>query len=242
MRNSLGFILIVLLSAGVASADQGRTEIGPTDTFPIVIDTPGSYVLTANLHVTTDNTKAIEITADNVDIDLGGHIIQGPGTSSVEGAGIYGINVSGVTIHNGSITEIASGIDLVGTAGYSGANRFFDLTISRCGFDGLNFDGGSARDIVVHDVGMAAMMGNGFTCTDCTISNVTVRSSFDGIFILRGTAANCTSQGNFLSGFVLRGASLSGGSAVGNESTRDNTVSPTLHEVRPAGAPAPQWT
>lgn len=216
MLRNLTIIICLLALPGIAVADQGRTEIGPTDVFPIVIDTPGSYVLTADLYVTTDDTIAIELTADDIDLDLGGHVIRGPGDSSVEGTGIYGVNVSGVTLHNGSITEIADGINLIGTAGYTGANRFFDLTISHCGNYGIMFAGGSARDMVVHDVGMASMMGGSFTCTDCSISNVTVRASFDGFLVLRGTLENCTSEGNFFSGFNLRSSALNGGAAVRN--------------------------
>jgi hypothetical protein len=216
MRNSLGFVLALLLSSGLASADQGRTEIGPSETFPIVIDTPGSYVLTVDLHLTTDDTTVIEITADNVDLDLGGHLIRGPGASSVEGIGIHGANVSGVSIHNGSITEIAEGIRLDGSAGFTGANRLSDLTVSHCGLEGVSIHGGTARDLIVHDVGMAGMSGDGFVCTDCSISNVTVRASFYGIFILRGTAENCTAVDNTHSGFTLRGASLVGGAAIQN--------------------------
>ena len=40
MRFNLSLVLIVLAFTGFSAADQGRTEIGPTDTFPIVIDTP----------------------------------------------------------------------------------------------------------------------------------------------------------------------------------------------------------
>ncbi len=216
MKFNPSIVMIALAFAGFSAADQGRTEIGPTDIFPIVIDTPGSYVLTADLHVTTEDTRAIEITADNVNLDLGGHVIRGPGASSIEGTGIFGAAVSGISVHNGSITEIAEGVNLSGTSGNTGANRLSDLTIGHCGLEGLNFSGGSARDIVVHDAGLVGMANYGFTCEDCSISNVTVKASFFGILILRGTAENCTAVGNVHSGISLRGASLIGGAAIEN--------------------------
>jgi hypothetical protein len=82
MQRVVFTVFVILAICGGVGADQGRTEIGPTDTFPIVIDTPGSYVLTADLHMVTAGTAAIEITADNVTLDLGGHVVRGPGSGA----------------------------------------------------------------------------------------------------------------------------------------------------------------
>jgi hypothetical protein len=53
--------------------------------FPIVICQPGSYRLSGNLTVPDANTTAIQITANDVAIDLNGFSISGPGT---KGSGI----------------------------------------------------------------------------------------------------------------------------------------------------------
>lgn len=218
-RSSIAFLLVLATSAWVG-ADQGRTEIGPTDTFPIVIDTPGSYVLTADLHMIDggSGTAMIEINADNVTLDLGGHLLRGPG-ADLNGFGIRGEGRTGVAVFNGTITELAVGVSMFqGTFG-AGVNRFHELAISQIGYGpGLGFDGGVARDIVVHDVSATAMTNTGVSCARCSLSNVMVRSCYQGIKVTGGSAANCTAIDNG-TGFILRDATLTGGAAIDNNYT-----------------------
>jgi len=214
MRKSVLVSLVIAVVAGTAAADTGRIEIGPTDTFPIIIDTPGSYVLTADLHTTQNGTAAIEITSDQVTLDLGGHVIRGPG-SDQNGTGIYGYDRSGIVVHNGTITEFANGI-IFGSGTFSfGVNVFHDLVISDMGQSGLTFSGGVAHDIVATNVSVPAYTGAGVSCGFCSLTNVTVRASFKGISLFKGSAVNCSSIGNE-TGFSLRWASLTGGVAMDN--------------------------
>jgi parallel beta-helix repeat protein len=81
---------IVAASFTTLSAADGLTLINPKDVargaitpgdapgFPITITQPGSYRLTANLTVPDLNTTAVEITADDVTLDLNGFSIMGP--------------------------------------------------------------------------------------------------------------------------------------------------------------------
>lgn len=212
MNRSLIAIVIVLFIAGLAAADQGRTEIGPTTTFPIVIDTPGSYVLTADLHVTTDEANGIEIEADNVIIDLGGHVLRGPGQALASGVGVYGLNRLNVAIKNGTVIEFDDGINLSGY--YSRGNRFSDLTVSHCGDSGIFFEHGTAKDIAVH-----SNAGVGLLCVHCLISNVTAIENHTGIAVLEASVSNCISNKNVAVGFNLTTCSFNGGSARGNGAT-----------------------
>ena len=212
MKSTAAVTMIALAITGFAAADQGRTEIGPTTTFPIVIDTPGSYVLTADLHVTTVGVvHAIQINADDVTIDLGGHVFRGPGEASASETGIYGFNRSNVTIRNGTVTEFTTGVLLSGSE--SLGNRFSDLTISHCGVQGLNFDNGSAKDIVVHNNGRVGLVGSGLICSYCSISNVTAKENFIGINVQYGAIENSASSYNLDDGFRLNTSSITGGSA-----------------------------
>src|ERR1700704_150875 len=68
---------------GVVLIDQNRALAGnvtPGDApgFPVTISQPGSYRLSGNLTVPDINTTAIEITAENVTLDLNGFSIVGP--------------------------------------------------------------------------------------------------------------------------------------------------------------------
>lgn len=208
--------LILVLSAVGVVADQGRVEIGPTDSFPIVINTPGSYVLTSDLHVTATSTDGIQINVDDVTLDLGGHVLRGPGEDANGGIGIYGYNRSNISIRNGTVTEFNAGISLGASSSHMAVNRFRDLTVSHCGYGGFVFSGGSARDIVVHNNGMAGLVSSGFSCSRCSISNVTARANFEGISVFKGSAQNCTAGDNFNKGIRLRYATLNGGSAFEN--------------------------
>jgi hypothetical protein len=87
--------------------------------FPYNITQPGSYKLSGNLVVT--GTDGIDVHTNNVTIDLNGFAISGPVTCFGSGsgigcgplvspAGIRGLNVSGITIRNGTITGLNNGI------------------------------------------------------------------------------------------------------------------------------------
>lgn len=101
---------------GVILIDQNRALVGnvtPGDTpgFPVTISLPGSYRLTGNLTVPDANTTAIQLTADNVAIDLNGFSIIGPTVCGFSLAGCspigQGVGVGGarafITVVNGGI-------------------------------------------------------------------------------------------------------------------------------------------
>ena len=62
-----------------ASALAGNVAIGDsTPGFPVTLTAPGSYRLTSNLAVANAATNVIEITGNDVTLDLNGFTIQGP--------------------------------------------------------------------------------------------------------------------------------------------------------------------
>src|SRR5512140_1214692 len=68
---------------GVILIDQKAAlsgKVTPLDTagFPVTISEPGSYRLSGNLTVADAASTAIQITADNVTLDLNGFTISGP--------------------------------------------------------------------------------------------------------------------------------------------------------------------
>lgn len=216
MRWKSVFTVVFLAISGVAAADQGRTEIGPTEVFPIVIDQPGSYVLTADLEVVTAALNGIEIQSDGVTLDLGGHVVRGPGESTSTGVGIYAVERADLTIRNGTIVEFAWGLFLVGADPGQASHRIEDLTVGRCGTEGVSFSGGVAQNIVTHDNGLVATTGHGLNCARCTIRDVDARRNYKGIRVFRGSAENCLAIENLATGFILEDASLRGGSASDN--------------------------
>src|SRR5947208_13936545 len=67
---------VVLINQSAALA--GNVTPGDTPGFPVTISVSGSYRLSGNLTVPDANTTAIQITADDVTIDLNGFAIAGP--------------------------------------------------------------------------------------------------------------------------------------------------------------------
>jgi hypothetical protein len=60
------------------NALAGNVTPGDAPGFPVTISVRGSYVLSSNLTVPDANTTAIEITVEDVTLDLNGFTIQGP--------------------------------------------------------------------------------------------------------------------------------------------------------------------
>ena len=102
-----------LLEFSQGQAAAGGVTAGDAAGFPITISTSGSYILTSNLDVTDINAGAIDVTADNVTIDLNGFLVSGPNTCTGSGSGIScgtqtgasGIESSslGTVVKNGSV-------------------------------------------------------------------------------------------------------------------------------------------
>lgn len=218
MKTHLFVCLTIFSISGLAAADQGRTEIGPTDIFPIIIDTPGSYLLTADLHVTDDGVNCFEISVDNVSLDLGGHVVRGPGASATSGYGIFAYNQSGLTLRSGTVTEFHRGVSLSGIPpNLPAGNRIFDLTVSWSVSDGLYFFGGVAREVTAHHNGSLGIGGSGVSCSRCSLFNIVADRNTTGFSINQGSAENCIAVENSHIGVSLDSSAFRGGGAHLNE-------------------------
>jgi hypothetical protein len=116
-------------TSGVITIDQAKAEAGGVTAgdaagFPITISQPGSYRLMSNLTLADPNVTAIEITADDVTIDLNGFTVSTPMTCSgslsawncsvvgPQGHGILAINHSYTTLRNGHVRGFRNGVSL----------------------------------------------------------------------------------------------------------------------------------
>lgn len=101
---------------GVVLIDQNRALAGnvtPGDTagFPVTISQPGSYRLSGNLTVGTANVRAIQITVDNVTLDLNGFQVLCTYDASVgfQTGCIASGGTNATAIRNGKIVVTTSG-------------------------------------------------------------------------------------------------------------------------------------
>lgn len=154
MRLVVAVLVCCMASVGVAA--DGRIEInqstideagGP----PVVLDQAGmSYVLTGPINV-QDGT-AIQITANNIALDLNGFTITGPGQctgtppscTNATANGISGFGAEGVTVHGGTIVGMGGSVTLGSSA------RIYGLTIRNCR-DGINVVGAGTSGALIHD-------------------------------------------------------------------------------------------
>jgi hypothetical protein len=213
---------------GIVLIDQNRALAGnvtPGDApgFPVTISQSGSYRLSGDLIVPDVNTTAIQITADNVTLDLNGFSIIGPavctGTPTIcpppgQGKGVLSgsdqtIGSRAVRVLNGSVRGMGSqGILMTGDGSF----------VERVNADS-NAGGGI---IVAGTVIQSAATHNGafgilaITVRDCTA----VLNAGDGI-ILDGSGGVGT--GNIASFNGGRGMSVPNGVATGNTMVRNTS-------------------
>jgi hypothetical protein len=180
----------------------GRGNITPNDApgFPITISQPGSYRLTGNLTIPDTLTTGIEITADNVTLDLNGFSIIGPTVCTANPTVCNHSGGGGAGIHAGSFSP--------GILAPSNV-RVMNGMVRGMGFHGVRLMGDGTIVERVHaysNGGPGIVVGDG-----SVIDSFAVLNGGAGIIgtIVRGNI----STGNLSSGIFVRGP---GGVATGN--------------------------
>jgi hypothetical protein len=213
-----------VIEVNQARALAGGVTVGDTSGLPVTISQPGSYRLTGNLTVPNENTTAIQVTAENVTIDLNGFAIIGPTSCTYTGIGDVPVTctpvgtgrgidgtVAHLTVLNGTVRGMgATGIVLAGSSRVDGVH------VVSNGESGVG-DGSSTSDLITHNE--ARLNGrSGLRLGDnATISqNV---ATFNGIRGIVADGGQCTIIGNT--------ANLNGSEGIysNNQSTiTDNTT------------------
>jgi len=193
-----GFVLFgamaMLALAGSAGAVDGTVEINQAKVlagsgFPFTIGTSGSYRLTGNLTVPA-STNGINVTANNVTIDMNGFSITGPGSTSGLVNGVSASGIADVTVENGTITGMGLAIVLG------------------------NF--GIVRNVHADKNGFGIDVGDNSVVEGCTANNSTANYGIacsNGCSISGNTANNNTDEGIYCSG---SGCQITGNTANGN--------------------------
>lgn len=242
LRQATVIALLALLASGPAQAVDGVIEInqvrakaggvtpGDTPLFPVTISQPGSYRLTGNLDVTdasarpggtlAENTTAIQVTADDVTIDLNGFMIKGPTacsgkppTCSPTGSG-RGIDAStgqtSVAVMNGSVRGMGADGLLLNRSSTTLAEKVRALSnggsgitanaATNCAADSNQFTGIDAFTVTNCTAAFNGSAGiNTFTAANCTASN----NGGQGINTL--VATDCHAFGNIVSNIFAIG-------------------------------------
>jgi hypothetical protein len=192
---------------GVISIDQARAEAGnvtqgDTPGFPVTISQPGSYRLAGNLVVGSPNTTAIEVTADNVTLDLNGFSIIGATSCSGEPTVCYpsgtgdGVRYSpanrkaGLSVRNGTIRGMG-GNGIAGHPWSMGYTIERMKVIGNAGW-GIGVAGAVITDNVVMRNGQHGIGGNALQVT----GNTLLHNGGGGLMLVRSGYGNNTLYGN----------------------------------------------
>ena len=210
MRSKL-LVSFLALSVSAFAADGGVTSINQgtvqsSGGYPYVISQPGSYKLAGNLNTT--HTTAIQITANDVVLDLSGFTISCSACTGVPG--IYS-SAMRTSISNGTV------------AGFSGslAQRPYGIYFAA--------GGGSADRVKVTASGWGIFAAGSITVTNSVLSNNVAGIECDGVLVLTGSQiANNSSIG----------AVVNAGTLTGNTIDSNGTQFPQAIGVYPAGVQA----
>jgi len=192
----------------VALIDQARAEAGgvtPGDApgFPVTLSQGGSYRLAGNLAIGDPNTTAIEVTADNVTLDLGGFAIVG--ATSCSGVPTHcfpvgsgdGVRFSpanrkaGLTVSNGTIR----GMGGHGVTGHSASQGFVveRLRVMSNGGWGISLAGALVSDNMVLRNGQHGIMGHSLQVS----RNTVLHNGGVGLFLVKSGYGGNTLVDNY---------------------------------------------
>lgn len=167
----------LLLGSGAARADNIKS-------LPVTITKPGTYNVNQDL-VCSAGGNAIMISADNVTLDLKGHVILGPQTGgSFTSTGVYVGAQQNVVVENGTITGFSNGVWFQGT--------------SSSQVTGISATG-------AFNTGVTLISANGNTISGCNLSHNLANGVWSGNSA--STITNNTASGNGFSGISLTNGS-----------------------------------
>lgn len=222
--------IIVFASAIAVQAMDGQIKIAQTSatTFPILIDQPGSYVLTSNLVMPNAATSAITIVCNDVTLDLNGHTIKGGGTGVARG--IYAHNRYSITVRNGIVWGFGNGGVILdsdsGDPSDKGSGHMVDHIIAPSNLMGIVVHGGMVTHCTASNnpwYGIAVRFG---VVQNCIANN---SSYYMGISAWASSVSHCVANNNGDDGISIRYGTLTQCTVMGNQKdgidASDSTVS-----------------
>jgi len=104
----------VVIALAVVTARAETINCTPISALPATISNPGIYCLTSNLSTSQTTGAAISIDADDVVLDLNGHVLDGSGpVADAWSIGILGDSRRRATVRNGVVRGFTIGVALV---------------------------------------------------------------------------------------------------------------------------------
>lgn len=187
------FALTMMIAATTSSiAADGVTDLRVSPSATTVINSPGSYRLVSDVTMTA-NVIAITINAENVTLDLNGHLIKGHTGNQADGIHSYGAST---VVFNGTVVGFGgSGIILEEDGGVIRKIRAFGN-----GFQGL----GSTLSVGAESVVEDCVVSNNNTTVEYTVGIETN----ERCRVIRNVVSNNVSTGGQSMGIITQNKSV----------------------------------
>jgi hypothetical protein len=226
-RFVVGLAVLALAIVGVPAFASGTTTftLDCTQTTGRTISSPGKYRVSSATNQ-CGSTDLIDIDASNVDLDLGGNMLDANSSNCQEGVAVIATTATGVKIHNGSIRGCSHGLDGVTysakaitiiNAGSDAIVADHDSHINRCktldssglGVQLLGFNNVvKSSEVVGNAAGGIAWAGGAGGAAETITKNYIADNQSDGI--LGANTANVISRNTIVNN---AGNGIYGGSA-----------------------------
>ncbi|MBI5287741.1 MAG: right-handed parallel beta-helix repeat-containing protein [Chloroflexi bacterium] len=247
LMNRAGWVVAVALAVFVAAALAGVARGGPLDppgpvastgkgqitALPAVIDTPGSYLVTANL---SGSGAGITINVSDVTIDFQGFTLTGPGAAS-PGTGVsIPAAQSNITLKDGTLRGWRDGVSATSTT-YA---RIDGLTAigTDTGVSGTGVTLGAHS--IVEGCNISAFRGSGIIASFVTIRGCIIADNdVAGISSAEGSYVHDNLIRNNGKGVVISGAGIKPGAAFNY--VRDNHICYNTLDIERMGEDKNVW-
>ena len=193
----------------IASTNCTQINQQTITSFPVILSSPGCYILVSNVTGGL-NQNGIEISSDDVTLDLNGFALIG-GIGSFDGINVTGTGRKNIEIRNGTVTGWpGDGVDAVNANNsqlkdlrasdnlLNGLRVGDSSTVTRCTASDNGLDGITTGNACV--VVACAAKSNGRDGIVAPVSSIVDCSSIlnadDGFVAFQGSVANCVAANN----------------------------------------------
>ncbi len=168
---------VLAFAIAAAAALGGFTPVSSAQTvissLPFTIGSSGAYVVDRNLVSANGALNCITVNAPNVDLDLGGFFVSGPGSVfSTFASCIFVGDVSNVTVRNGTLANNAYGVRFTGGATNGINYRVENVVFTRLYLEGIlanvaNSSASLVRNCFFSQIGGSTTASNGKAAAIC---------------------------------------------------------------------------
>jgi hypothetical protein len=149
----------LLAAAGLFATIAVPAAAAPCESIaavPFTITHSGSFCLASSLQTGITTGSAIEVSADDVTIDLGGFTLEGTGGLRTLANGIHSMNRRAVIVRNGTVKGFFIGVFLDADSVILSRDHIVEkINVIACAYEGIQMEGSAMilRDTVVRDIG-----------------------------------------------------------------------------------------